>query len=111
MHGNSKVASYDLNYKFCGAIQAMGCGPSDAITLTAFLDLPTGKRIAINLQAVEKLMGPVQVNMRIKSEEEAPFEEITVTDEKLGSDMMMVGCEVEGHEHPPLPAITVTYGN
>ena len=111
MHGNSKVVSYDLKYKFCVVIQAMGCVPSDEIILTAFLDLPTGKRIASNLQAAEKVMGPVQVNMRIKSEEEAAFEEITVTGEKLGSDMTMVGCEVEGHEHPPLPAITVTYGN
>ena len=110
-HGNFKVASYDLNYKFCGSIQAMGCGPSDAITLTVFLELPTGKRIASNLQEVEKVMGPVQVNMRIKSEEEAAFEEINVTDEKLGFDMTMVGCEVEGHEHPPLPVITVTNGN
>ena len=91
LHGNSKVASYDLNYKFCGTIQAMGCCPTDAMILTSFLDLPTGKRMESNMKIVEKVMGPVQVNMKVKSKEEAVFEKITVTDKKLRSNMTLVG--------------------
>ena len=48
-HGNLQVPRYSMNYKLLSAIQAIGCVPSDAMTLTAFLDLPSGYRVRSHL--------------------------------------------------------------
>ena len=47
----------------------MVCDPTDAMTLTAFLDLPYGPRFVRNLQAVERVMGLAQIRKRLESDQ------------------------------------------
>ena len=49
LHKNAKTPLFDLNYQLCASMQAMGCGPTDATTLTGFLDLPSTSKIVRHL--------------------------------------------------------------
>ena len=56
------------------------------------------------------MLGPVQILKKEESESEAIQSEISLTHEEEGG-IKMEECSVEGHEHPPLPALTITYSN
>ena len=51
------------------------------------------------------------LSYKLESEAEAVNEEIMVTEIREGDGMAMVDCVVVGHDHPPLPAVTVTYSD
>ena len=70
------------------------------MTLTAFLDLPSGYKVRSHLGQVEKVLGPVQILKKEESEREAIQSEISLTHEEEGG-IKMEECSVEGHKHPP----------
>ena len=45
----------------------MGCGSSDAVKLVEFLEIMCGSKIVKHLQQVEKVMGPIQVALKIQA--------------------------------------------
>ena len=108
MHGNSKTAVFCINHQLCAAMQVMGCGGTDAKTLTGFLDLPSSAKIDQHLAIVEKTLGPIEVAMQLESQEEALVEEVEAMKER--GILKTHECVVTGHEHGPLPLVTVTYG-
>ena len=56
------------------------------------------------------MLRPVQILKKEESESEAIQSEISLTREEEGG-INMEECSVEGHEHHPLPALTISYGN
>ena len=108
-HGNARVQLYALNYQLAAAIQQMGCGPTDSIKLSGFLEMGCGDKIERNLAKIEKVIGPMQEELRIESEMEAVNEELKAM-ESNGETIEYHECKVLGYEHKPLPKIKVSYG-
>ena len=61
------------------------------------------------MQAVETVMGPVQIVKKEESEMDALMDEVQCHIDH--SDHMTHQCSIDGHEHPPLPLIKGLYGN
>ena len=55
-HHHARGKTLALNYQLSAAIQQMGCGPADIITLCGFLGLP-GKSIKYHIKEVEHTLG------------------------------------------------------
>ena len=87
----------------------MGCGYTDAGTLGGFLDLPVCSDTLRNgMKRVEDYLGAIQIRKREESEKDAVAEEIAMM--KLKNDYTEHSCDIEGHQHPPLPMVKGTYG-
>jgi len=107
-HGNSQGKLFSINYQLAAAMQQMGCGNTDAATPAGFLDLPpTWSVLRRHLWSVEKVMGPIQVQLSDESKKEALSDEIECARKKC--DLKYHKCKVEGHEHPPLPTVKGSY--
>ena len=98
-----------MNYQLSAAIQQMGCGPADIITLCGFMGLP-GKSIRYHIKEVEHTLGKIQISTKEKSEEDAVKEEILAHEEHEHDGLTTYECTVRGHEHPPLPKLKGSYG-
>ena len=68
-----------------------------------------GDKIERNLAKIEKIMGPMQEEIRIESELEAVQDELKAM-ESSGDTIEYHECKISGHEHKPLPKIKVSYG-
>ena len=109
LHGNAKVAQYAINYQLMAAIQAIGCGPTDAMSLVSFMDLPSGSKMQSMLAKVEKVMGEVQLSKKDECIKDGINDEIAMAKSK--EDFAMVDCKIVGHEHTLLPVLDISYGN
>ena len=98
-----------MHTQMAAAMQQMGVGVSNIETLCAFMDLPTSSSCAHHIKQVEAVMGKVQIEQRLKSEEEARRGEIKETEKREGKKTH--SCTMEGHEHGPLQKCNITYGN
>ena len=108
-HGNTKYSCYALNFRLCAALQQMGCGYTDAGTLGGFLDLPVCSDTLRNgMKRVEQSLGSIEMRKREESEIDGVAEEIAAMREN--NDYNEHSCDIEGHQHPPLPMVKGTYG-
>ena len=88
----------------------MGYGPTDMGTLAGFLDINCSSHtIMKHMKAVEQIMGPIQIKKKEESMIDAIAEEVTET--KAAGVYEEHKCKICGHEHPPLPMLTGSYGN
>ena len=108
LHKNMKSQQFAINYQLCAAIQQMGCGPSDAIMLSGFLDISSGDKIKRALQQVEKILGPVEEKLKEECEIDAVNDEVRLAREN--NDLEMHECNMHGYEHKPLPKLKISYG-
>jgi hypothetical protein len=76
---NSALCKYDINIRFCLALQSMGIGGEQARILTSFLDLPEAHKWPRNFSALEKFLHPATTSVKDKSQEIATKEEISLT--------------------------------
>ena len=51
-----------VNLQLGAVIQAIACGPSAAMTLVSFLDLPSGSKMQHLLAIIEKVIGKMQLS-------------------------------------------------
>lgn len=87
----------------------MGCGYTDGGTLAGFLDLPIcWDSLRNGLSRVESAMGDIQIKKREESEVDAILDEVKAHREN--NDFEEHSCNMEDHQHPPLPMLKVSYG-
>ena len=60
LHVNAKVFMYAINYQLVDAIQAIGNGPHDSISLLGFLDIPSTNNISRKMRFIERKLGKLQ---------------------------------------------------
>jgi hypothetical protein len=75
---NSDLCKYDINIRFCLALQSMGIGGEQAHILTSFLDLPEAHKWPRNFSVLEKFLHPATTSVKDKSQEIATKEEISL---------------------------------
>ena len=60
----------------------MGCGPTDAVTITGFLELPGNTKAHRLMATIEKSMGLVQEGIMKRSHADALEEEVKMSKQK-----------------------------
>jgi hypothetical protein len=73
------LCQYDINIRFCLALQLMGVGGQHASILTAFLDLPEPHKWPRQFSTVEKFLHKSTEKVKCESQEKATEEEIIMT--------------------------------
>ena len=108
-NANARLCRYALNYQLSAAIQATGCGLSDAKTLVSFLGLPSATIMQRLLQTSERVLGPIQMALTEESMKDGINEEISLAKSEV--DFAMDDCCIEGEDYGSLPILSVSYGN
>jgi hypothetical protein len=76
----SELCQFDINIRFCLALQLMGKGGEHARILTSFLDLPEPHKWPRSFSVLEKSIHAAIEKVKCVSEEKAAEEEIILTD-------------------------------
>jgi hypothetical protein len=72
----SEICQYDVNIKYCTALQMMGIGGEHAAIMAAFLDLPEPQNWPWQFSRLEKHMYLPAETIKLQSQQEASNEEV-----------------------------------
>jgi hypothetical protein len=75
----SPVCRYDLNIKYCTALQVMGVGGEHAAIVSAFLDLPEPHKWPRQFSVLEKHLYSAVEEVKLESQIKGTNEEVTAT--------------------------------
>jgi hypothetical protein len=75
----SDICQYNINVRFCYALQLMGIGGEHAATLAAFLDLPDAHKWNRQVSILERFTHPTINKVRMYAEQMGTDEEINAT--------------------------------
>jgi len=76
----SELCQYDINIRFCLALQLMGKGGKYACILSSFLDLPEPHKWPSSFSVLEKSIHAATEKVKCESQEKAAEEKIILTD-------------------------------
>jgi hypothetical protein len=79
MATHSALCAYDINLRFCYALQLMGVGGGHATTLASFLELPEAHKWSRQVSVLEKFTFPVIEKVKKDCEQKGTEEEIRAT--------------------------------
>jgi hypothetical protein len=75
----SELCNYDINVKFCLALQLMGVGGQHASILTSFLDLPEPHKWPRQFSTLEKFLHKSTEKVKCESQQKGTEEEVIMT--------------------------------
>ena len=75
----SELCHYDINIRFCLAMQLLGLGGEHAAVLSAFLDLPNPEKWRRQFGVIEKALHPTMDDIKRNCQEEAAEKEVALT--------------------------------
>jgi len=75
----SDLCHYDINVRYCIALQLLGLGGEHAAVMSAFLDLPEPHKWRCQFKVVEKLLSPMMEEIKQNSQEDAAENEVELT--------------------------------
>jgi hypothetical protein len=75
----SELCKYDINVKFCLAMQLLGLGGEHASVLAAFLDLPEPHKWRHQFSVLEKFLCPIMEGIKVQCQELAAETEVSLT--------------------------------
>jgi hypothetical protein len=102
----SEICLYDINVRFCYALQLMGIGGEHAVTLASFLDLPGVHKWNRQVTMLEeKFTNPVIEKVKKYAQQKGTDEEIMATINETDNPMEQNLLEAE----IPLHCLQVSY--
>jgi hypothetical protein len=75
----SNLCHYDINVRYCIALQLLGLGSEHAAVMSAFLDLPEPQKWRRHFKVVEKLLSPMMEEIKQNCQEDAAENEVELT--------------------------------
>jgi hypothetical protein len=75
----SEICQYDVNIKYCTALQMMGIGGEHAAVMAAFLDLPEPQKWPRQFSVLEKYLYLPAETIKLQSQQESSNEEVAAT--------------------------------
>jgi hypothetical protein len=95
----SEICSYDINVRFCYALQLMGIGGEHAVTLSSFLDLPGAQKWNRQMSLLENFTNPIIEEVKKYAQQKGTEEEIIATINEIDNPVEQNLLETETPIH------------
>jgi hypothetical protein len=95
----SEICSYDINVRFCYALQLMGIGGEHAVTLSSFLDLPGAHKWNRQVSLLENFTNPIIEEVKKYAQQKGTEEEIIATINEIDNPVEQNLLETETPIH------------